>query len=232
MKELIGWYADIGVDEVIGNVPLDRGEIRLLCRSRELADRADSLADLRERVLDFDDCALKKMAHSTVFADGNSQADVMLVGEAPGAQEDEQGIPFCGESGRLLDNMLATIGLNRKNVYITNTIFWRPPGNRKPTVEELALCLPFVEKHIALVNPKILVLVGATALNALLRDNSPITGMRGKVHKYSNRYMQGHELQTIVFFHPSYLLRQPLQKRAAWYDLLFLKKLCDAAGVK
>ncbi len=122
--------------------------------SRQLADNAKTLAELEAAVRAFDGCAIKKTASKTVFCDGNPKAKVMIIGEAPGAQEDIQGIPFCGPSGKLLDAMLAAIGLDRTSVYISNTVFWRPPGNRQPTPEETATCLPFVEKHIALVRPK------------------------------------------------------------------------------
>ena len=133
-------------------------------------------------------------------------------------------MPFCGASGQLLDTMLAFIGLYRtKNFYITNTLFWRPPGNRQPTPQELELCRPFVEKHIALVNPKLLVLVGGTATASLLQNTQGITRLRGKVFTYRNAYMT-HEVPVHVLYHPSYLLRQPLAKKQCWADLLALEE--------
>ena len=191
--------------------------------ARELADRCNTLEELRDAIKNFDGCSIKKTATNTVFSDGNPQAKIMFIGEAPGAQEDIEGIPFCGQSGKLLDTMLKWIGLTRKeNFYISNTIFWRPPGNRKPTPEETDICRPFVEKHIALINPKILVLVGSTATTSLLNNKTGITKLRGNYFEYSNVYLKS-PIPVGVIFHPSYLLRSPGQKRFAWHDLLDLK---------
>lgn len=191
--------------------------------ARALADACKTLAELEKAVRAFDGCSIKKTATNTVFCDGNPKSDIMFIGEAPGAQEDIEGIPFCGESGKLLDNMLKWVGLTRKdNFYITNTIFWRPPGNRKPTPEETAICKPLVEKHIALINPKLLVLVGGTATTALLDTKLGITKLRGKFHEYTNSYLDK-TIPVGILFHPSYLLRSPGQKRYAWQDLLSIK---------
>lgn len=192
--------------------------------TRKTADACNTLGELKKAVHDFSDLSIVKTATNTVFADGNPAADVMFVGEAPGAEEDAQGIPFCGASGKLLDQMLACINLTReKNFYITNTVFWRPPGNRRPTPEELATCLPFVEKHIALVKPKLIILVGGTAVTSLLGNKEGITKMRGSFYDYSNQYLNG-AIKTTAIFHPSYLLRSPGQKRVAWKDLLMLQE--------
>ncbi|MGV2431899.1 MAG UNVERIFIED_CONTAM: uracil-DNA glycosylase [Rickettsiaceae bacterium] len=196
--------------------------------SRLLADKATNIEELREIIMSFDGCSLKKTATNTVFADGVPGAKIMLIGEAPGATEDEQGIPFCGESGKLLDNMISTIGLSRKeNVYISNCIFWRPPANRRPTDEEIEICRPFLEKHIALAKPELLILVGATAVTALLGPELQISKIRQEYYNYSNQYLEK-PITTTALFHPAYLLRQPYQKRSTWYDLLkiehFLKK--------
>lgn len=154
----------------------------------------------------------------------------MLIGEAPGANEDMEGIPFCGQSGKLMDEMFAQVDLTRKdNIYITNTIFWRPPGNRKPTPEELQICKPFLEKHIALINPELLVLVGATAVEAILDTKQGITGLRQKFFDYTNTYMNK-KVKSTAIFHPSYLLRQPSQKRLTWSDLLFIKNHLKGIG--
>lgn len=191
--------------------------------ARALADGASTLAELEAAVRGFTGCALKKTATNTVFAQGNAASRLMFIGEAPGADEDRQGLPFVGASGQLLDLMLGFIGLKREeNFYITNTLFWRPPGNRPPTPEELDICRPFVEKHIALVNPKIMVLVGGTATKAVLGDTRGITRLRGQVFTYTNAYMD-HEVPVHVMYHPSYLLRQPTAKKQAWADLLALK---------
>jgi uracil-DNA glycosylase family 4 len=201
--------------------------------ARKLAESCDSLEALRAAVTGFDGCPLQRTAMNTVFADGNPAARVMLVGEAPGAQEDEQGIPFCGMSGQLLDSMLGHIGLIRsENFYITNTVFWRPPGNRNPTPEELAICEPFVQKHIALVKPALLILVGGIATKNLLGDDKGISRLRGKFFDYTNPYLAA-PIPTTALYHPAYLLRQPGTKRLVWQDLLGIKQwLREREGFK
>ncbi|KJV56775.1 uracil-DNA glycosylase, 4 family protein [Orientia chuto str. Dubai] len=192
--------------------------------SRQLADSIHTLADLKSAVISFDGCLLKKTAQNTVFGDGITSAPIMLIGEAPGQNEDKYGIPFCGESGKLLDNMLKSINLSRaKNVYITNTVFWRPPANRRPTSEELAICRPFVEKHIALINPKLIILVGSTAAVSLLGDHVKISKIRQEYFLYKNCYLS-FSIPITAIFHPAYMLRQPLQKKACWYDLLKIQQ--------
>lgn len=199
---------------------LDNSLVKSVREEIKLIDNLDSLYGL---IKEFDECELKKSATNTVLFDGSPKARIMLVGEAPGASEDEQGIPFCGESGRLLDLMLESIGLSRKeDVYITNTVFWRPPANRKPTNLEVELCRPMTEKHIALIKPKVLVLVGSTALCAMLGDDKQITKIRGNYFKYINQYLD-EPVTTTAIFHPAYLLRQPLKKKETWFDLLKLK---------
>ncbi|MDX2095871.1 MAG: uracil-DNA glycosylase family protein [Alphaproteobacteria bacterium] len=194
-----------------------------VAEARQLADAAHDLTALEEAVRGFTGCALKKTATTTVFAQGVAASRVMFIGEAPGAEEDRNGVPFCGPSGQLLDRMLGFIGLTRtENFYITNALFWRPPGNRQPSKEELAICRPFVEKHIALINPRLLVLVGGTATSAILGDTRGITRLRGQVFTYRNDYMPA-EVPVHVLYHPSYLLRQPLAKKQAWADILKLK---------
>ncbi len=200
-----------------------------VAEARALAEAATTLAELEAAVRGFNGCGLKKTATNTVFAQGVAESRVMFIGEAPGADEDRQGFPFVGVSGQLLDRMLGFIGLQRaQNFYITNTLFWRPPGNRQPTPEELEICRPFVEKHIALVNPKMLVLVGGTATKAVLNDTRGITRLRGQVFAYKNDYMAT-EVPVHVIYHPSYLLRQPIAKKQAWADLLALKAALNAA---
>jgi DNA polymerase len=195
--------------------------------SRELANRATSLDELKNIIENFDGCELKNFATNTVFADGTRGAPILLVGEAPGAKEDEEGIPFCGESGILLDKMLEAIGLSRKNnVYITNTIFWRPPANRRPTSSEIAICRPFVEKHIALAKPKLIILVGSTAITSLLGKEFGISEVRQEIHQYQNEYLDK-PISTTAIFHPAYLLRQPMQKKTTWYDLLKIKDFIE-----
>ena len=187
---------------------------------------------LKKAVESFDGISLTKTATNTVFSDGQKDAEIMLIGEAPGAEEDAQAIPFCGASGQMLDSMLSHIGLSRKeNFYITNTLFWRPPGNRRPTPEELAICLPFVEKHIALIDPKIIILVGSTAVSALIDTKEGITKIRGKYFDYQNEYLKN-PIKTTPIFHPSYLLRSPGQKKFAWLDCLNIRKYIKDNNIK
>ena len=181
-----------------------------------------TLAQLKEVVENFDQCGLKRTATNTVFADGNPEADVMLVGEAPGADEDRSGLPFVGAAGQLLDRMLAAIELDRTTVYITNLLFWRPPGNRNPTDEEINQCLPLVERHIALVQPRILVLVGGIAAKTLLRRAEGITQLRGRWYDYGVA-ASSISIAATSIFHPAFLLRQPQKKRAAWNDLIAIR---------
>lgn len=193
-------------------------------KAQKLAKAAENLVELRKAVEEFDGCDLKKMATNTVFCDGNADSKIMVIGEAPGNHEDLQGIPFCGDSGKLLDAMFASINLDRTKFYITNVIFWRPPGNRRPTEEELAICRPFVERHIELVDPKIIILVGATSMSAVLGINDPVTGVRGKIVKYDAKFMNK-KIDSFVVFHPSYLMRQSGKKRVAWRDMLMIEKI-------
>jgi len=206
----------------IPNPALHHSPSAAMAAARTLADNANTLEELEAAVRAFDGCAIKKTASKTVFCDGNPKARVMIIGEAPGAQEDIQGIPFCGPSGQLLDRMLLAIGLTRESVYISNTVFWRPPGNRQPTPEETSTCLPFVEKHIALVAPALLILSGGTATTTLLQRDTSISKLRGTFYDYTNPYLQT-PIKTLVTYHPSYLLRTPSQKRLAWEDLLTVK---------
>jgi DNA polymerase len=202
--------------------PLPASLTAAMADARALADAADSLEALEKAVRGFDGCAIKRTATNSVFADGNPKSRLMLIGEAPGAQEDMQGIPFCGPSGVLLDKMIGAIGYDRKNAYITNTLFWRPPGNRQPNSEELAICKPFVEKHIALIDPLLIVLVGGTATKSVLGTEQGITRIRGKNFTYRTPY-KDKEYPVAIIYHPSYLLRQPAQKRVTWQDLLAIK---------
>jgi uracil-DNA glycosylase len=190
--------------------------------ARALADSATTIAELEAAVRQFDGCALKATATNTCFADGNPEARIMFVGEAPGADEDRQGKPFVGVSGQLLDRMLKWIDLDRSKVYITNILFWRPPGNRPPTSAEIASCVPFVERHIALVKPQVLVLVGGTSAKTLLNTADGIIKLRGKWRELTVPGI-AQPIPTLPTFHPAYLLRSPGQKRDSWRDLLALK---------
>lgn len=185
--------------------------------------QARTLEALREELKAFEGCALKRTAKNLVFADGNPHASIMMVGEAPGEDEDRQGLPFVGVSGQLLDKMMSYIGLDRSQVYISNILPWRPPGNRSPTDTEIAVCLPFTERHIALMRPKQLILLGGVAVKSLLKTKDGITKIRGRKMAYTYTDCDTGGPVTIPcfpMFHPAYLLRQASQKRLAWNDWL------------
>lgn len=191
-------------------------------------DRTADLAALRDAIEAFGGIGLKETAMNTVFADGNPEARIMFVGEAPGADEDRLGRPFVGESGQLLDRMMAAIGMGReKDFYISNVLFWRPPGNRTPTDAELAACLPFVERHIEIIAPQIVVPLGGVAAKTLLRSTAGITRLRGRLTGYLRGQGQSEApdaIPCLPFFHPAFLLRTPASKRQAWADLLLLRQ--------
>jgi uracil-DNA glycosylase family 4 len=242
------WQVEMGADEAIGAVRVDRFAVPAAApaaappaaprpvapppaasrpnasaqTASAIAQGAQSLEELRAALAVFDGCPLKATATNLVFADGNPKAKVMLVGEAPGADEDRQGKPFVGVSGQLLDRMLACIGLDRTSVYITNILPWRPPGNRSPTAAEIAICLPFVERQIELVDPELMVLLGGTAAKTLLATADGIVRTRGKWLNYSTPGLP-RPVTAIATYHPAYLLRSPAQKRDSWRDLLMIK---------
>ncbi|MHA1152551.1 MAG: uracil-DNA glycosylase, partial [Alphaproteobacteria bacterium] len=198
-----------------------------LTTARELAQAAGTLDELKAALAGFEGCALKQTAMNLVFADGNPEAKVMILGEGPGAEEDRQGLPFVGASGQLLDRMLAAIGLDRSSAYITNLLFWRPPGNRTPTGTEIAACLPFVERHIDLVDPQYLLLVGGISAKTLLGRSQGILKLRGHWAHYQHAGMV-RPIPALASLHPAYLLRQPGQKRLAWRDFLALREALDS----
>lgn len=185
------------------------------------AGQATTLAELEALVARFDGCALKRTAKSLCFARGSEDARIMLIGEAPGRDEDLQGKPFVGPAGQMLDRMLEAIGLTESHVYIANTVYWRPPGNRNPTPEEVQACAPFLARQIELLSPQVLVLLGKVAAQAILRVPDGIKRLRGKWLTYS---CAGRDIPMLATFHPSYLLRTPEDKRLAWRDLLMLKE--------
>jgi DNA polymerase len=255
---LLEWYRAMGVDTPIGEVPVDRFAASAILRrpvaspapaarmastaseppaiianadpgeTRALAAAAATLDELRAAMDAYDGCVLKKRATQLCFADGNPQAKIMMVGEGPGAEEDRTGKPFVGRAGQLLDRMLAAIGLDRTKVFIVNMVPWRPPGNREPTPEELALCTPFVYRQIELVVPKILVTLGNVPTQALFETKSGITRMRGQ---WRDIAINGLTLPTLPTLHPAYLLRQPAAKAQAWRDMLSLKAEMRNAGL-
>lgn len=239
---LLHWLVEVGADEAALDAPVDRFAIpasapsaaRAAPRpavvaaqsrthaaapgaSREIAAACQTLDELKAALEAFDGCELKRFAKHTVFADGNPQAPIMFIGEAPGRDEDEQGLPFVGRAGKLLDRMLAAADLDRSKVYITNVLNWRPPQNREPTPEEAAACLPFLRRHIELVAPRILVMLGAVAARHVLGVTEGIMRLRGnwQVYQTGNR-----AIPVMPTLHPAYILRQPSSKRLAWRDML------------
>lgn len=247
---MLDWYRAAGVDTAVGEEPVDRFAQRPPARvtpvpavavspgfaerpveapvllggdpseARSLAASAQSLDELQTLLGAYDGCGLKLRATQLVFADGNPEAEIMLIGEAPGAEEDRQGKPFVGKSGQLLDRMLAAIGLDRTKVYIANTVPWRPPGNRTPTPEEMALCLPFLHRQVELVAPKVVMTLGGPAMQTVFSTTNGIIKMRGK---WSDVTIGNHPVQAIPTLHPAYLLRNPPAKEQAWRDMLSLK---------
>lgn len=189
-----------------------------MATAQQLAAKADTIAALKDAIASFDGCNLKFTAKNLVFADGNPEAELMLVGEAPGRDEDIQGLPFVGKSGQLLDRMLGAIGRDRNAVYISNILPWRPPGNRTPTTQEVAMCLPFIARHIELVRPKKLVFLGGSSAKALLNVSTGIMRLRGQWHDYI--LPDQTTIAAMPTLHPAYLLRNPAHKRHIWNDLL------------
>jgi len=194
--------------------------------AREAAKSAGTLEELRTILEHFEGCALRNTATRLVFADGSPGARLMFVGEAPGRDEDIQGLPFVGRSGQLLDRMITAIGLDRASVYIANIVPWRPPGNREPSAQESAICLPFIRRQIELVDPDVLVCLGKPSAQTLLEINDGLLKSRGRWYKF---HTGTREIRATVTMHPAYLLRQPLQKRLAWRDFLAIKKALASA---
>ncbi len=197
-----------------------------IASAREAARTAPTLQALRSLLETFDGCALKHTATKLVFADGNPEARVMFVGEAPGRDEDIEGLPFVGRSGKLLDRMIAAIGLDRSKAYIANVIPWRPPGNRTPTPQETQICLPFIQRQIELVNPDVLVTLGNPSTQALLSTREGIMRTRGKWFDYDTGTRS---IRAIATFHPAYLLRSPSYKKMSWQDLRAIAKALQPA---
>jgi uracil-DNA glycosylase len=245
-QALLAWYQAMGADEAIGEEPVDcfaAESLRPAPRraleprtvvtpsratprhagapsARGIGGGVSTLLELEAFVANFDGCSLRRTAKSLCFARGSSQARIMLIGEAPGRDEDLQGKPFVGRAGQLLDRMLASIGLSEQQVYITNTVYWRPPGNRTPTPEEIEACAPFLTRQIELLSPSVLVLLGGAAAKTILGVSEGIMRLRGKWLTYP---CGGRDLPTLATLHPAYLLRNPAAKRYAWRDLLMLK---------
>ena len=198
--------------------------------ARALAQSCTTLTELKTAVMNFEGCELKRSATNTVFADGDPSGRIMLIGEAPGRDEDLQGLPFVGRAGKLLDRMLAEIGLDRRKVYITNVLNWRPPQNREPSPEEAATCLPFLHRHIELADPKLMILLGAVSVRHVLGLTEGITRVRGKWNLYQSVVLN-RSIPVMPTLHPAYLLRQPAAKRLAWRDLLAVAEKMGELGL-
>ena len=215
--KLIKYYDFINYNLIYNNKAINRYKKNNFEISE---DKIKDLDNLKRSITNQKNCDLKKNAKNIVFSDGNPKSKIMLIGEAPGANEDQEGLPFVGRAGILLDKMLAAINLDRNKVYISNIINYRPPENRRPTDKEVKRYLPFIRKHIEIVNPKILVLLGSTAMNALIGDQVVISKMRGKwIEKEFGRC----KTSVIVSFHPAFLMRQPAQKKLSWIDLKMIR---------
>ena len=215
--KLINYYKLINHNLIYNNKAINRYKKDTFEIS---SDKVDNLNKLRKSINNIKNCSLKKNATNMVFSDGNPKSKIMLIGEAPGANEDEEGLPFVGRAGALLDKMLAAIDLDRKKVYISNIINYRPPDNRRPTDEEIKRYLPFITNHIEIINPKILVLLGSTAMNALIGNEIVISKMRGK---WIEKKFGNCKTSVIITFHPAFLIRQPVQKKMAWIDLKMIR---------
>ena len=215
--KLIKFYTFINYNLIYNNKAINRYKKDTFEIS---SDKVDNLNKLRKSINNIKNCSLKKNATNMVFSDGNPKSKIMLIGEAPGANEDEEGLPFVGRAGALLDKMLAAIDLDRKKVYISNIINYRPPDNRRPSEQEIKRYLPFVTKHIEIISPKILVLLGSTAMNALIGSDVVISKMRGI---WIEKKFGNCKVSVIITFHPAFLMRQPAQKKLAWIDLKMIR---------
>lgn len=274
LLEIALFYAEAGVDEAIGEQPVDRTQTpppreparqapaaaaapavpaanpnpsrgplpnrpaasapALLSASevesaaRRAAKACQTIPELEAAIRAFEGCGLKATATNTVIARGNPQAPLMIIGEAPGRDEDAQGLPFVGESGQLLDRMLKAIGRDEQNTYISNILFWRPPGNRDPSTEEILACKPFIERLIELAQPKVIACAGKHSAATLLGTTQGITRTRGRWHEYQR---EGIGIPAMPLLHPAYLLRQPGVKREAWHDMLELAAKLEQLGL-
>ena len=215
--KLIKYYKLINYNLIYNNKAINRYKKDNLEIS---GDKADNLERLKKLILNIKNCSLKNDATNMVFSDGNPKSKIMFLGEAPGSNEDQEGLPFVGRAGSLLDKMLASINLDRKNVYISNIINYRPPENRRPTDEEMNRYLPFIKKHIEIIAPKILILLGSTAMNALIGNDVVISKVRGQ---WIEKEFGQCNTSVIVTFHPAFLMRQPTQKKLAWVDLQMIR---------
>ena len=217
--KLIKYYSLINHNLIYENEAINRYKINSNIAIRGF--KGKELQELKQLIISIKNCELKKNSNNIVFSDGNPNAKIMIIGEGPGANEDLEGVPFIGRTGELLDKMLSSINLDRDNTYITNVVNYRPPENRNPTEEEIARYLPYLTKHIEIINPQILILLGSTALNTIIGNNKVISDVRGK---WIEKKIGTCNPSIIISFHPAFLMRQPDQKKLSWIDLKMIKK--------
>ena len=225
--KLIKYYSLINHNLIYENEAINRYKINNNLAIKGI--KGKELQELKQLITNIKNCELKKNSTNIVFSDGNPNAKIMIIGEGPGANEDLEGVPFIGRTGELLDKMLLSINLDRDNIYITNVVNYRPPENRNPTEEEIARYLPYLTKHIEIINPKILILLGGAALNAIIGDGQVISEARGK---WIDKKIGKCSTSVIASFHPAFLMRQPDQKKMAWTDLKMIKKKISELKIK
>jgi len=219
LVKLIKYYSLINHNLIYDNKSINRYKFAINSSAKTSRDR--ELLELRNEVEKIKNCKLRKSAKNIVFSDGNPNSKIMIIGEGPGANEDIEGMPFIGRAGHLLDKMLESINLSRKSVYITNVVNYRPPENRSPTEEEIQKYIPFLIRHIEIINPKILLLLGSTALNTIIGNDEVISNVRGK---WIEKEIGKCKTSIIASFHPAFLIRQPTQKAMSWVDLKMIRK--------
>ena len=219
----------IGYDYVFDNSPINRLENKINTPNKLDENKHEKLIKLKQEIDSIEDCKLKKNASRLIFADGNIQSSIMIVGEGPGQKEDELGKPFVGDAGSLLNKMLEAIKIERKKIYITNVVNFRPPNNRKPEQSEINRYSKFLKEHISIIDPKILILMGSTAMEAILGSNKRISKERGQ---WKEVIIKQKNFKTIVTFHPAYLLRKPDQKKFSWEDLKIIRKEIDKQNIE
>ena len=241
IKSFIEFYKFLGITDCIS--PVQRNKVKLKVDPKKnmkkmkeskktekiIESKLAAINNLRSLILNLD-CSLKDVATNLVLCDGNYNANIMFIGEAPGANEDIDGKPFVGEAGKLLDKMLSFINLSRNNIYITNMVFWRPPGNRTPNEKEISVCLPYTKKHIKIIKPKLLVFVGSIAAKNLLNSKEGITKIRGQKHIYEDKE-NDLKIQARAIFHPAYLMRNPIEKKTMWDDLLEIDEFINSNNI-
>ncbi len=225
--KLIKYYSLINHNLILGSKSINRYKSKNYINLNNSDNK--ELENLKSSIKNIKNCELKKNATNLVFSDGNPKSKIMIIGEGPGANEDKEGLPFVGRAGQLLDKMLLSIGLNRKNVYITNVVNYRPPQNRKPTESEISKYHPFLIRHIEIINPSIILLLGSTALNAILGNENVISKARGK---WVQKKIGNCNSLIIASFHPAFLMRQPDQKKFAWIDLKLIKQKIQELKIK